>query len=86
MFIFKEVQNFLGTAIPIMVQIGIVYLILRFTFAISNVLVRLSALNKPPKPAEPTEDAATDESAEPVDAEFQEEAPEPAALPETTGE
>ena len=87
MFIFKELQHFLGTAVPIIVQIGVVYLILRFTFAVSNVLVRLSALNRPPKPVIFDEEAiAATLAAEPVEAEFQTEKSEPAALPETTGE
>ena len=87
MFIFRELQHFLGIAIPIIVQIGVVYLIIRFTLAVSNVLVRLSALNRPPKPVIFDEEAAAAAlAAEPVDAEFQTEENEPAALPEKTGE
>jgi hypothetical protein len=80
-FIFKEVQHLLGVAVPVIVQIGVFYLILRFTFAISNVLVRLSALNRPPKPV-----AVEEPEDEPIDAEFQEDEGEQAALPEKTGE
>lgn len=87
MFIFQELQHFLGIAVPIIVQIGVLYLILRFTLAVSNVLVRLSALNRPPKPVMSFEEAAAAaQAAEPVDAEFQTEGNEPAALPEKTSE
>jgi len=74
----------MGKAIPIIVQVGVVYLILRFTFAISNVLIRLSSLNKPIKPPEiPTSVADVND-----DSEFAgiEEVKEPAALPEISGE
>ena len=85
MFIFRQIQDYLGIATPIIVQIGVIYLILRFTFAVSNVIVRLSVLNRPRKPVISDEEAAT-QAAEPVDAEFQTEGSEQAAIPETTGE
>ena len=84
MFLLNEFQNIMGKAIPIIVQVGVVYLILRFTFAISNVLIRLSSLNKPIKsPEVPISGADTID-----DSEFPEieEAKEPAALPEISGE
>ena len=84
MFLLNEFQNILGKAIPIIVQVGGVYLILRFTFAISNVLIRLSSLNKPIKPPEvPISDTDTNDNAEFAQIE---EAKEPAALPEVSGE
>ncbi len=94
MFLIREFQTFLGTALPIMVQVGVIYLILRFTFAVSNVLVRLATLNAPP-PA-PVVDEQSDldpEATQPVAAigegsGEEETPPEDAAeaLPETTTE
>ncbi len=46
MFIFREFQAFMGATLPLMVKVGIIYLILRFTFAVSNVVVRLSTPRK----------------------------------------
>ncbi len=67
MFLLKEFQTFLGTALPIMVQVGVIYLILRFTFAVSNVLVRLATLNAPPPETEDDEESDSDpDAAQPV--------------------
>ncbi|MEE9257468.1 MAG: hypothetical protein V3V56_09925 [bacterium] len=95
MFLIKEFQTFLGTALPIMVQVGVIYLILRFTFAVSNVLVRLATLNRPPPETEDDDETVSDpDAAQPVAAlgegsEEEEEKPSgdaAEALPETTTE
>ena len=94
MFLIKEFQSFLGTVLPVMVQIGVIYLILRFTFAVSNVLVRLATLNKPPPDTGDAEESDSDpDAAQPVAAlgEGSGEEEEPSgdaaeALPETTTE
>ena len=51
MFLLREIQTFLGAALPLLVQVGVIYLILRFTFAVSNVLVRLATLMDHRRPA-----------------------------------
>ena len=89
MFLLTEFREFMGTAVPVLVQLGIVYLVLRFTFAVSNVLIRLAVLNIPPKPAEVPAPGA-DKISDAEFAEFEEERvngenKEPAALPESTG-
>ena len=94
MFLIKEFQTFLGSALPLMVQVGVIYLILRFTFAVSNVLVRLATLNAPPPAPEDDEESDSDpDAAQPVAAlgEGSEEEETPSgdaaeALPETTTE
>ena len=89
MFMFLQLQDFLTTAVPILVKIGVVYLILRFTFAVSNVVVRLSSLNRPkPEPEESSESSSDSvaEIPETVEEEMEEEEKEPAALPESTTE
>ena len=89
MFLLTEFREFMATAVPVLVQLGIVYLVLRFTFAVSNVLIRLAVLNIPPKPAEVPAPVA-DKISDAEFAEFEEERvngenKEPAALPESTG-
>ena len=89
MFLLTAFREFMGTAVPVLVQLGIVYLVLRFTFAVSNVLIRLAVLNIPPKPAEVPAPVA-DKISDAEFAEFEEERvngenKEPAALPESTG-
>lgn len=94
MFLLKEIQNLLGTALPLLVQVGVIYLILRFTFAVSNVLVRLATLNRPPPETEDEEETDSDsDDAQPVAAlgegngEEGDSSEESAgALPETTTE
>ncbi len=94
MFLLRELQDFLGAALPILVQVGVIYLILRFTFAVSNVLVRLATLNRPPPETEDAEESeSAPDAAQPVAAlgegsGEEENPPEDAAeaLPETTTE
>ncbi len=94
MFLLRELQDFLGAALPILVQVGVIYLILRFSFAVSNVLVRLATLNRPPPETEEEEEPDPDSAAaQPVAAigegsGEEENPPEDAAeaLPETTTE
>ena len=82
----------MATVVPILVKIGVVYLIVRFTFAVSNVVVRLSILNRPkPETGESSESSSDSvaEIPETVEGEMEEEATEekePAALPESTTE
>ncbi len=82
----------MAATLPIMVQVGIIYLILRFTFAVSNVVVRLSTLHSPKKKSDETgPEGSTSETAqlaETVEGEGENgaEKTEPAALPESTTE
>ena len=85
MFISRELQDFLETAIPVLVKAGVVYLILRFTFAVSNVLIRLAVLNRPERPVEDTSPSDDSPDAVEADEEAGDQA-EPAALPESTGD
>jgi hypothetical protein len=95
MFLLKEFQTLLGAALPLLVQVGVIYLILRFTFAVSNVLVRLASLNAPPPPPKEEEEPSVldPDDAQPVAAlgegsgEEEDSSEESAgALPETTTE
>ncbi len=80
----------MGATLPLMVKVGIIYLILRFTFAVSNVVVRLSTLHAPKRaPAEDQPESSTTPAAqipETIEGEDGAEEGEPAALPESTTE